>query len=217
MNAIIVSDIHLGNRYCAVERFVALLDGVGQGTELILNGDVVDFWHRTLEDEHRQALRRLRDLSLRTRVVWVYGNHDDGYALEDRGNIEFVRSYALGSRLHISHGYDFDNVMPYNRCFIHLFRLLHAVRLRLGAEPVHVAHYAKRWLRLYNVLRRHVRLNAVEYARENGFESITCGHTHYAEDLVVDGIRYINTGAWTERPLYALRVNDTSMELAREP
>jgi hypothetical protein len=29
---------------------------------------------------------------------------------------------------------------------------------------------------------------------------VTCGHTHAAFESFVDGVRYINSGTWTEHP-----------------
>ncbi len=55
--------------------------------------------------------------------------------------------------------------------------------------------------------------NAVQYARRNGFAAVICGHTHYSEDTVIQGIRYINTGCWTEWPPSYLVVNDKEMNL----
>jgi UDP-2,3-diacylglucosamine pyrophosphatase LpxH len=90
---------------------------------------------------------------------------------------------------------------------------MHALRVKLGAKPVHVAEYAKKWKSFYKVLRKNIALNAVSCAIENGFEAVTCGHTHYPEDMVVDGIRYINTGAWTELPAHYLYVTADEMVL----
>ena len=50
-------------------------------------------------------------------------------------------------------------------------------------------------------------------AIENGFEAVTCSHTHYPENMVVDGIRYINTGAWTELPAHYLYVTADDITL----
>jgi UDP-2,3-diacylglucosamine pyrophosphatase LpxH len=41
-----------------------------------------------------------------------------------------------------------------------------------------------------------VRAGALKEARTFGFGGVICGHTHYREDLTVDGVRYINTGCW---------------------
>ena len=92
---------------------------------------------------------------------------------------------------------------------------MHNLRMMLGAKPLHVAEYAKRWASFYRVLRRNVMMNAVKCAQQNGYEAVTCGHTHYAEDVVIDGIRYLNTGAWTEAPPYFLHLTADEMILNR--
>ena len=58
-------------------------------------------------------------------------------------------------------------------------------------------------------------LDAVKFAREKGFEAITCGHTHYPEDRTFQGVRYINTGAWTEYPVFYLLLNDKEISLEK--
>ena len=213
MQTVVISDIHLGSKYCLLREFLGFLRSLPDGVRLVLNGDVVDFWHAGLPPEHSRGLQALREESRRRQVVWVRGNHDDRYEMPDPAAIEFVPIYNIGRRLVIAHGYDFDNIMPYNRMFIACFRFLHAVRMRLGAEPTHVAFYAKRFPYLYGVLQRAVAMNAVEYASEKGYEAVTCGHTHLPEERVIRGIRYVNTGAWTESPVHYLLVSDTSLQL----
>lgn len=213
MNTFIVSDLHLGSTYFLREEFLRFLDALPPGTDLVLNGDTVDRRHPLLSSEHQAVEDRLAEESAHRRIVWVRGNHDETYRAARPGRIEFEPSFALGRRLFVAHGDDFDNVMPRHRPFILLFRFLHHLRIWLGAESVHVAHYAKRFPRLYRVLCRHVMLNAVQHAKENGFEAVTCGHTHYPEDRVVEGVRYLNTGSWTEKPVYYLSVTDTELKL----
>ena len=213
MKTIIVSDVHLGSRHLKLQVFLRFLDQLPPEETLVLNGDTVDYRRRRLSPEHQQVLDRLVAESVRRRVVWVAGNHDARYKLNNPGAIEFARSFHIDKRLFVQHGFYFDNVMPYHKLFIAVFRLAHQIRIWLGAEAVHVAEYAKRWQALYRVLRKNVMMNAIEYARENGYAAITCGHTHFAEDLVVDGIRYINTGAWTELPAYYVVVDDTEIRL----
>jgi predicted phosphodiesterase len=152
-------------------------------------------------------------MSYRQKVVWVRGNHDNGYIPDTLGKIQIKLHHALQKRLFITHGDFFDEVMPRSRAFIKAFGMLHDLRVKLGARPVHVAQYAKKWNWFYRYLRKNVMLNAVNYAAKNGFEAVTCGHTHYAEEKFINGIRYLNTGAWTEFPSHYVRVTANDIKL----
>jgi len=215
MKAIIVSDLHIGSRYFLHENFEQFLQNIPQNAEFILNGDIIDNPYAKMKPANQKILDRFEEMSLRQKIVWVRGNHDNGYIPDNLGKIQIKKHYALQKRLFITHGDFFDEVMPQSRVFIKTFQLLHDFRIKLGARPVHVAQYAKRWRRFYAYLRKSVMLNAVNYAAENGFKAVTCGHTHYAEERFVNGIRYINTGAWTERPAYYVLINTDSSALLK--
>ena len=210
---IIISDIHLGSRYCRCETFHRFLDTLPANATLILNGDTVDRWQRKLNERQREALDRVIAESYKRHVIWIRGNHDWHVKLEDPGRIQIETSYSIGNRLYLNHGYDFDDVMTAGLVFKLLFRGIHELRILLGARSIHVAHYAKRWPKLYDVLRKRVANRAVAYAGRHGYAAVTCGHTHSPEDDRIDGIRYINTGAWTESDIYYLLVTDTDIEL----
>ncbi|MGQ9662984.1 MAG: hypothetical protein ACUVWX_11715, partial [Kiritimatiellia bacterium] len=89
----------------------------------------------------------------------------------------------------------------------------HYTRMALGAPSVHVAQYAKKFRFLYRVLLDEVAENAVQFARQHGYEAVVCGHTHHVEERNVDGIHYFNTGAWTELPLCYLEVGENGLRL----
>ncbi len=215
MNAISISDLHIGSRYFQRQNFVQFLQNVPQDYEFILNGDIIDNPYARLKPADQKILNHFGDMSLQQKVVWVRGNHDNGYVPDNLRKIQIKKHYALQKRLFITHGDFFDEVMPQSRIFIQTFQMLHNFRIRLGARPVHVAHYAKKWKSFYAYLRKNVMLNAVNYARSNGFKAVTCGHTHYAEEQLVQGIQYVNTGAWTEQPTYSLRVTADEIVLAK--
>ena len=213
MNAIIVSDLHIGSRYFLRQNFERFLNNIPEDINFILNGDIINNPYGKLDSADRQILDRFGDMSLRQNVVWVRGNHDNGYIPDNLGNIQIKKHHSLQKRLFITHGDFFDEVMPRSRMFIKAFKMMHDLRVQLGARPVHVAHYAKRWKRFYAYLRKNVMLNAVNYAAKNGFKAVTCGHTHYAEEKIVKGIHYINTGAWTEQPTHYIHVTDDEIIL----
>ncbi|MCK5529215.1 MAG: metallophosphoesterase, partial [Kiritimatiellae bacterium] len=123
MISILVSDIHLGSPHSNAEEFIKFLNELPAEAGLIINGDVVDHWHRDLEGISLQALERLKAESYKRKVIWVRGNHDSKYKLEDPAKIEFADSYHIGKRLYIAHGHNFDNVMPPHKGFIIFFKM----------------------------------------------------------------------------------------------
>jgi UDP-2,3-diacylglucosamine pyrophosphatase LpxH len=213
MNAIIVSDLHIGSRYFLYQDFETFLGNISEEYELILNGDIIENSYSELTEPHKRIMDLIKQASYRQRVVWVRGNHDNGYLPTEFGEVHFKSFYDIKHRLLIAHGDDFDEIMPRNQTFMKAFKLMHNLRITLGAKPVHVAHYAKKWEIFYRVLRKNVMMNAVNCAIENGYEAVTCGHTHYPEDTVFNGTRYINTGAWTEFPAFYLLVAPDKMNL----
>ncbi len=213
MNAIIVSDLHIGSRHCLLQDFERFLKNLPEDHELILNGDIIDNLYMELPPSHQRILDLIEQVSFHQKVVWILGNHDIGYTPKKFGEVQFKKSYTLENRLLIVHGYDFDEIMPQNQAFIKAFKTMHNLRVKFGAKPVHVAQYAKKWKILYKVLCNNVMMNAVKCSMENGYEAVACGHTHYPEDRFVNGIRYINTGAWTESPVFFLQVTGDKMNL----
>ena len=213
MKSIIISDLHIGSRYFQFGIFERFIEKLPIDYELVMNGDIIDSPYAKMEASDQNVLNLLKEISCRQKVVWVRGNHDNGYVPQNFGKIIFKSSYSIGKRLLITHGDNFDDIMPRSRLFIKAFNLMHNLRIKMGARPVHVAQYAKKWKAFYRVLRKNIALNAVKCAAENGFEAVTCGHTHFPEDITLDGIRYINTGAWTESPAYYLHSTADEMGL----
>ena len=209
----IVSDLHLGSEFFHQELFFSWLDQLPPGARLVLNGDIVDDSRKSLPAGHQAVLDRLVEESRRRPLVWVFGNHDQGLSLEDTGEIEFVDSWEVGRRLLVVHGDHLDDVMPRHGFFKWGFKRFHRLLITLGARKVHVAEYAKKWAFLYRVLNEHMVRNGLRVARKLGFAAIACGHTHAAADVERDGWRYLNTGAWTEKPLHYLRVDAESIQL----
>jgi UDP-2,3-diacylglucosamine pyrophosphatase LpxH len=211
MKTIIVSDLHIGSPYFLYRLFENFLERLPDRYELVLNGDIIDNPYARPTAQDLSMLDRITRESLCRRVILVRGNHDDHLEMKDPRKIEITRAHTIAKRLLIVHGDDFDDIMPRNMALIRIFKFMHDLRVLLGASPVHVAFYAKQWKFFYRILCTHVMLNAVRCARENGFEAVTCGHTHFAEDIIMDGVRYINTGAWTESPTYCLIVDEDAI------
>ncbi len=192
------SDLHLGSSYCRHAAIEQMLDKLAAGHTLVLMGDTVDRWKEVLEGRDAALLEKLCKMSFSCKIVWLRGNHDIRFNVPCPNEIIFADGAVVDGKAYLSHGHYFDSIMPRHRIFIQLVRKVHHIKMRLGAESIHVAQYAKRLRWLYHAFLSHVRQNALEYARENGYTLAACGHTHQVEDVTVNGIRYINTGSWTE-------------------
>ncbi len=217
MNAIIVSDLHIGSRHFLLHDFQRFLENLPEDHELILNGDIINNFYIELPPSHRWILDLIKQISFHRKVVWIPGNHDIGYIPERFGYVEFKKVYTLENRVLIAHGQDFDKITSKNQTFIKAFKIMHKLRVKLGAKPVHVTQYAKKWKILYKIFRNNVMMNAVKCAIENGYKAVICGHTHFPEDRFFNGIRYINTGAWTESPAFFLQITGDKMNLKTLP
>jgi UDP-2,3-diacylglucosamine pyrophosphatase LpxH len=213
MKAIIVSDLHIGSRYFYHRAFEGFLEKIPEDHELILNGDIINNPYAKLKPSDQRILDLIMQLSYRQKVIWIRGNHDNGYIPAQFGKVHFKSFHAIEHKLLITHGHDFDEIMPRNQVFMKVFKLMHDLRVKMGAKPVHVAEYAKKWELFYKVLRKNVMINAVKCAMENGYEAVACGHTHYAENVDYKGVKYINTGAWTEFPAFYLYLAANTMIL----
>lgn len=209
MQAVIISDVHLGNRHCRHREFVSFLHGLPEDTTLILNGDTIDHWHQHyLPGAHRSAFDSLIKESRRRTIVWLRGNNDRSFVPPAEGCFDIRTSYSFGKRLFAAHGNHFESIMPAMRPLLWGVRAVHCVYAGLTGGGRHLAEAAKKVPRAYAVLTNAVSRNAVRYAQCHGYAAVTCGHTHHAEERTVQGIRYINTGCWTEETPHCVVVKD---------
>ena len=209
----VVSDLHLGNNYFCHRAFIAWLDQLPLHATLVLNGDIIDDPNRSLIGSHDSVLKRIIAESFHRPVIWIHGNHDAQFYMEDIGEITFVTEWFVGRRLLVVHGHKLDDVMPKYSVFKWAFRRFHDLSGLVGFRKMHVAQYAKRWPRLYKVLTNRVAQNGKKFASSRGFSAIACGHTHFPIDDVHSDVRYLNTGSWTERPLYYLSIDASDIFL----
>lgn len=214
---VVVSDVHLGSPYCRYGAFQAFLNSLPENTSLVLNGDTIDKPGERLPPEGMVLVEELA-ADFAGRVVVIRGNHDENDQLLVSRGLSPVESVAVpAAGTYICHGDQFHLARRHHNLFVSTFRALHRLRVRLGAAPIHVAQYAKKWGFFYKILRHAVRDNAIQFARENGYRTIVCGHVHFPEDSLSDGIRYVNTGCWTESPSHYLAIQRDSATLHSRP
>ena len=117
LDAIIVSDLHLGSENCRAKELVDFLENIHVGfyktTKLVLNGDVfdsIDF--RRLKKFHWKVLSMLRKLSDEIEITWIQGNHDgDAEIVSNLLGVQVKDQYEFqsgGKRILALHGHIFD-------------------------------------------------------------------------------------------------------------
>ena len=215
MRTLITSDIHLGSRQSRATDFLAFLGALSAGDRLVLNGDVIMHFTRegSLPDGHAAVLEKLRAMSREREVIWLRGNNDRHFALRDPAAIIFAKDYLVDGMLYVAHGDRFDRLMPTLRCVLIPLRVVYEFCTRVVGTQTHVAAFAKRFPLVYNILNGHVARNAMAYARTHGLQAVTCGHTHHPEVREAGGIRYFNTGCWTEASARVLVVDGERISL----
>jgi UDP-2,3-diacylglucosamine pyrophosphatase LpxH len=224
MDCVIISDLHLGSEVCQAKELENFLEWVVRHCQmLIVNGDIFDDLNfKRLKRHHFNCLRIIRRNTDRDdfRVIWMRGNHDGpADIISHIVGVDILDEFHLdqsGLKLLIIHGDQFDTVVsnqPWITAFFSaLFRGLSKIL------PLNLARWIRRLSKKFQRNSSVVRTRATSEAARRGFNAVTCGHTHKAEDSLENGIRYINTGTWTDQsPCPFLSVNQGVMELRYWP
>lgn len=220
-DTIVVSDIHLGNRFCRAHELLVFLKTVSCN-RLIINGDIFDDINmKRLNRHHWQILSHLRALTDKENhmeVIWLRGNHD-GYSdlISQLLGIEFLHEYCFewnGKKVMVLHGDIFDqfNVRP--SILGQIGGFFYQLGLQIDPQKRRIGRWLKLNSRTYQRNLSRVRQGAEHYARQKGADIIICGHTHFVEECNEHGIRYLNTGCWADdKPSYFVGITQTGLKL----
>jgi UDP-2,3-diacylglucosamine pyrophosphatase LpxH len=221
LDAVILSDIHLGSENCQAKRVGKMLDRLADGElptrRLILNGDMfdsIDF--RRLTKSHWKVLSRLRKLSDHLEITWLCGNHDGSAEIVSHLLGVEVRDDCIlesgGQRILVLHGHVFDEFLDNHPVITWLAdRVYHFLQ---WIDQTHrFAKLAKHGSKTFLRCARKIEERAVEMARRRHCTMVCCGHTHAAAAHVEQPIPYFNSGCWTELPCTYLTVADGIIQL----
>jgi len=207
VETLIISDVHLGS---AVSRAGELIEALKKFSfkRLILLGDIFDDLNfNRLQKSHWDFLAYVRDLSSSPKnieIVWVIGNHD--YLLSNFSNFigaKLSRTYLwkFGDKLCLAiHGHQFDSFLKENPIISAIATFLYITIQKFDTKSYRISRYLKRrskgWLRLSDQVAK----RAIIYGRLRRAKYVFCGHTHQSMSIENKGIRYFNSGCWTDVP-----------------
>jgi UDP-2,3-diacylglucosamine hydrolase len=222
-----ISDIHLGleKRELDIERenlLINFLRKIKNDCEILfIVGDLFDYWfeYKTVIPKfYTRTLAALLDLhESGIKIEYLMGNHDFGHIdyFEKELGIPIykddIERTLGGKRFYISHGdgkanndagYRFMKKILRNKISMKLFQFIHP------DYGIALAKGSSRKSRRYTDQKNFGPICGMkEFAEQKineGFDFVIMGHRHRAEYAELPGGIYINLGAWTKEPLYAV-------------
>lgn len=214
IDALILSDIHLGSDICRYDKVRIILDKIRNEelkiNKLILNGDIFDSHDlRRLHKPHWKILSLIRKISDKVKVIWIAGNHDGPYdIISTLIGTEAVDEYILesgGKKILILHGDRFDDFIS-NRPI--LTKLADNIYRFIQKSSPQLARLIKRKSKIYLRCTDLVKQRAINYSH-NKSDFVVAGHTHKAES----SSPYFNSGCFTDIVCNYLIVKDGNIIL----
>lgn len=235
VNAVFISDVHLGFKGCQAEALLSFLHTIDTNT-LYLIGDIIDIWQinkqPTWPDSHTQVLRRFVDMSKAgTKIIYIPGNHDEAFRRFsglNGGNITIrlkdTHTTIAGKKLLITHGDQFDSVIQSNKFIgiigsqiydwvIDVNLWFNTWRKKAGLTHWSLATFVKSKMEnSLHYIKKYRQVLAYE-ARKGGYDGVVCGHIHHPEITLTDGTLYCNDGDWVENGTALIEHVDGRLEL----
>ena len=220
--SIFVSDIHLGTQFSKANEFLKFLKE-SDSENIYLIGDIIDGWaiKRKVKwkQSHSDVIQKLlRKARKGTNIYYIPGNHDEflrGFLPLTLGDRVYIQDDAIytdlsGNRYYITHGDFFDAITMTKKWISVLGDYGYDLLLKLNSPINRIRKlfgYKKYWS-LSKYVKDNVKSSVSfitdfetilsNYAKQNGFDGVICGHIHKAEIKDIDGIKYLNSGDWVE-------------------
>lgn len=232
-----ISDAHLGAQSADLEKkkkemLISFLDYVmDQGGELIINGDLFDFWFEyryAVPRLHFQVLARLSNLaSAGKEIHYIAGNHDfwlDSFLQDQVGLILHRDDFEFeldGKKYYVRHG---DGLLKNDYLYrglkrvlrspvnIFLYRLIHPdFGIPLALHFSHQSRTAAKKQTSYSDSDyREFAFNKIA----QGYDFVFLGHTHWAAMEKYHDGWYLNSGHWMGQFTFVF-VNDGIPQVLR--
>lgn len=224
IEALVISDTHLGTYGCKAKELVQYLKSINPKT-IVLNGDIIDVWQFSknyFPKAHTKVIRQLMKMMENgSQIHYLAGNHDEnlrrfiGLSL---GNFKIANKLILElgeTRSWIFHGDVFDVVMHHSKWLAKLGakaygfltitnRIVNAFLSLFGQRRISLSRNVKKAFKgkQKNKLATRFETTVAELAIKKKYDFAICGHIHYPEKKVISNnegqVTYLNSGDWVE-------------------
>lgn len=219
VNALFLSDVHLGSKGCKAEKVMEVLKSYDP-KHLFLVGDFIDGWllqsRPYWPQSHVNVLQKVLKMSKKgTKVIYITGNHDDflrNYDDLSFGNIKVVDEYIF-KKYYIVHGDFFDGVVKMKwlgklgsigyELSISIDLLLRKIGFKNSISSF-LKYKVKEAVKFISKFE----LELARQARLKECKGVICGHIHTPEDKYIDKIHYLNCGDWIQNNSFLIFNNN---------
>ncbi len=217
-HTLIISDLHLGTSVSRPEKVLELLKSYSF-RKLILLGDIFDSLDfRDIPKSSLELISYIGKIAKEKKIRWVIGNHDKGLS-DVFGPLMDAKIYQVyewefeGKKYLAIHGHQFDRFLINNAFLSYAATWFYNLIQRLDNEKKTVSHYLKRkskgWLRLSEKVAR----GAIRFSLKHSADYVFCGHTHKALEKKSGGIKYYNSGCWTDTPCNYITIDKDNIKI----
>jgi len=224
-DTIVISDLHLLSKKTLAQKLLQFLKSIKTVKCLILLGDIIDFWRYQLnkldkesQQLHLSIIEYLLKLAKKgVQIHYVLGNHDEivwqfiGENLTF-GNVSFYDHLILSypnTKILLIHGHQFDLIIRSAKWLakigdrgyhflIWLNKIYNYGRRKLGFKYWSLSKYVKVKVKTVSNIVGSFEQACVTRCKELQCQIVIAGHIHSPISKKIDGIRYINTGCWTD-------------------
>ena len=235
IRTLFVSDVHLGFRHARPSDFLSTIKAYDP-EHLIIVGDFIDGrrlshrWKWSIEFD--QIFHHFKLLARNgCRIHYLPGNHDEFLRIPENQSYDFldIRNefefpMNFGGSVSILHGDIYDRTETEKTIgtrvgcrsydlIVRIHSWINILAKRLGVRRLDVCSVFKTWLWQAH---RHInsfREKLCRHARFKNHSGVVCGHIHYPQLSIIEGILYLNTGDWVENSSYGVETDNGDLHL----
>lgn len=218
----IISDLHLGSNVCRSDNILEFLYYLDT-ENLILNGDIFDNMDfRRLQKSHWHILKKLRQISKNTNLIWIIGNHD--YQCEPIAHLigsEFKFEHIIKDcdrHILVTHGHRFDKIITkrpiLTKLADNIYRVIQLFDKRMDNNYYYSGMIKRNSKTLTNITDNTIS-DAINFASKNKYDAVIIGHLHKPAVFTTQEsmVEYANCGCWTEENCTYITINNGIINL----
>lgn len=181
-----------------------------------------------------RVLKKLLSKLSKVRTDYIIGNHDDFLEefkddIKEFGNLYISKELEYittdGKKFIVFHGDQFDGITRYHtwlsfladyayNILIALNKWIHKFRMMIGYKSYwSLSYIVKHKVKQGVEAMMNYKSAITHYCKMKKYDGVICGHSHFAEDKEIDGVRFLNCGDWVDSCSAVVETNEGELKL----